>query len=507
VSCQVRYNCLEMKTQVIHLDSHDDLISIRDRMEWAKTPRILLIWPKRGRVGVRPLDLALLCRHAESLGAEMGLVTRDGEIRAAAHELGISYFSTSTAAQKKQWLERSPVRVQRRFPRQDLRVLRQDLPGVDFLPLNGNPAFRVLVFALGVLAVLVVMLVLIPSADVRLTLPEQKQSLDLSVSAEQGVEKVQMSGSVPARMLKLVVEGKASALGTGKATIPDKTATGECLLTNLTDKVVSVPAGTVLLSATTPPVSFVTDNRVDVPPKSTKKSVSVPVRARAAGLSGNLQAGAINSFEGQLGLSVVVLNPAPTSGGGDITMDVPTDQDRESLRKRLLADLEREARQRFQSQVKTGDVLLPSTFVRVNVLEETFSPPPDQAATKLTLSMRVEFGMAYAAFADLQELAGRVMDASLPAGFVPVSGRIALQDISPLVDGRGIVRWQVHAERNVRPSLDAGQVISIVQGKTARRADSLLRDTYGLNQSPEIHIRPFWWPWLPLIPIRIAVTS
>src|SRR5512133_2833306 len=117
-----------MKTQVIHLDTHDDLISIRDRMEWAKTPRILLVWPKRGRVGVRPLDLTLLRRHAESLGAEMGIVTRNGELRAAARELGISFFSTTSAAQKKKWLESSPARVQRRFQRPDLRALRQELP-------------------------------------------------------------------------------------------------------------------------------------------------------------------------------------------------------------------------------------------------------------------------------------------------------------------------------------------------------------------------------------------
>jgi len=81
-----------MKTQVIHLDPHDDLISIRDRMAWAKTPRILLVWPKRGHVGVRPLDLTLLRRHAEALGAELGIVTRNGEIRAAARELGIPFF-------------------------------------------------------------------------------------------------------------------------------------------------------------------------------------------------------------------------------------------------------------------------------------------------------------------------------------------------------------------------------------------------------------------------------
>jgi hypothetical protein len=496
-----------MKTQVIHLDPHDDLISIRDRMAWAKTPRILLVWPKRGRVGVRPLDLTLLRRHAEALGAEMGIVTRDGEIRAAARELGISLFLTAAAAQKKQWLERSPAHITRRFPRQNFRAARRELPGTDLFPFNTIPAFRVSVFALGVLAVLVFMLVFIPSADVRITLPAQKQSLDISVSAAPGVEKVQISGTVPARTLTLIVDGKASALGTGKATIPDKISTGECLLANLTEKVVSVPAGTILLASTNPPVSFVTDKLVDVPAKKAKKSVSVPVHALVAGSNGNLPAGVLNGFEGQLGLSLTVFNPAPTSGGSDATVDVPTVQDRESLKKRLLSELERDARNRFSTQIKADDVLLLPTLTRLNVVEETFSPSSGQAATKLSLTMQVEYSIAYVAFADLQELAGRVLDASLPAGFVPAAGSITLQEISPLIAGQGIVRWQMRAERSVRPYIDSGQVISIVLGKTARRAGSLLTETYGLAQSPEIRIRPFWWPWLPFIPIRIAVTS
>jgi len=496
-----------MKTQVIHLDPHDDLISIRDRMAWAKTPRILLVWPKRGHVGVRPLDLTLLRRHAEALGAELGIVTRNGEIRAAARELGISLFLTSAAAQKKQWLERSSAHIMRRFPRRNLRAVQQRLPGAELFPVDGKPAYRVSVFALGVLAVLVVMLVFIPSADVRISLPEQKQSLDISVSAVPGLEKVQISGTVPARRLTLTVDGKASALSTGKATVPDQTATGVCLLTNLTDKVVSVPSGTVLLASTNPPVSFLTDTQVDVPAKKAKKSASVPVHAQAAGSKGNLPAGMINSFGGQLGLSLVVLNPTPTSGGNDTIVDVPTDQDRESLKNRLLADLERDAHNRFPGQITTNDVLLPSTFTRLSVVEETFSPPSGQAGTKLSLTMRVEYGIAYAAFTDLQELAGRVLNASLPAGFAPVSGSIRLQEVSPLIEGQGIVRWQMRAERSVRPPLDSGQVISMVLGKTARRAGGLLTETYGLAQSPEIQIRPFWWPWLPFIPIRIAVTS
>ena len=46
-----------MKTQIITLESHDDLISVRDKLSWAKTPRILLVWPKYEDVTLRLLDL------------------------------------------------------------------------------------------------------------------------------------------------------------------------------------------------------------------------------------------------------------------------------------------------------------------------------------------------------------------------------------------------------------------------------------------------------------------
>jgi hypothetical protein len=49
-----------MKTQLLALESHDDLISVKDKMSWAKTPRILLIWPKGEQVELRPLDLKML---------------------------------------------------------------------------------------------------------------------------------------------------------------------------------------------------------------------------------------------------------------------------------------------------------------------------------------------------------------------------------------------------------------------------------------------------------------
>ena len=92
-----------MKTQIITLESHDDLISVRDRMSWAKTPRILLVWPKFEKVTLRQVDLKILQRHAASLGAQLGIVSRVRRVRADAQALRIPVFTSTGEAQRVSW--------------------------------------------------------------------------------------------------------------------------------------------------------------------------------------------------------------------------------------------------------------------------------------------------------------------------------------------------------------------------------------------------------------------
>src|SRR5512146_659272 len=143
-----------MTTQIITLESHDDLISVRDRTSWAKTPRSLLVWPKYEKVTLRQVDLKVLQRHAASLGAQLGLVTRRRRVRVEAEALHIPVFESTGQAQKVAWP--SPRR-RRRFawhpPRKDLREQRDQL-SVTEEPWRAHPLVRVLSFIVGVLAVL-----------------------------------------------------------------------------------------------------------------------------------------------------------------------------------------------------------------------------------------------------------------------------------------------------------------------------------------------------------------
>jgi hypothetical protein len=89
-----------VKTKIITLESHDDLISVRDKLSWAKTPRILLVWPKYEKVTLRLLDLKVLQRHADSLGAQLGLVTRRANVRRDAEVIGNARFHFDSVGSK-----------------------------------------------------------------------------------------------------------------------------------------------------------------------------------------------------------------------------------------------------------------------------------------------------------------------------------------------------------------------------------------------------------------------
>ena len=203
-----------MKTQIITLESHDDLISVRDRMSWAKTPRILLVWPKYEKVTLRQVDLKVLQRHASSLGAQLGLVTRARRVRADAEALRIPVFESTGQAQRLAWPKPRRRKWIQRPPRKDLRETREQV----FVKEEGwriHPAARVGAFLLGVSSVLVLVALFIPRAQVTLHPQSKMQSLVLPVIAGPSVESVFITGSIPAHEKRVIVEGTQNVVVTG----------------------------------------------------------------------------------------------------------------------------------------------------------------------------------------------------------------------------------------------------------------------------------------------------
>jgi hypothetical protein len=494
-----------MKTQIITLESHDDLISVRDRMSWAKTPRILLVWPKYEKVALRQVDLKVLQRHALALGAQLGLVTRARRVRQDAEALRIPVFESTGQAQRVAWPKPRRRRWPRRAPRKDLREKQEQALAGQEEAWRGHPAVRVGAFLVGVLSVLTLVALFIPRAEVRLHPETRTQSVVLPVTASPSVESVFITGSIPAREKRVIVEGTQTTSVTGEGITPQSRAKGNVIFRNLTQRAVSVPEGTVVRTADD--IRFVTTAGSEVE-AGIGKMLGLPVEAAEAGLSGNVEAEVIAIVEGRLGLSLSVTNPEAVKGGRETPSVQASDRDRQRVKNQLLKDLERTARLQLEKEMGKGDALFEDTFTVSQVLSETYDPPAGAAGTSLTLTMQVEFSALYASAADLTELAALALNASLPQGFSAPSQALALEPVTePRANDDDSLRWTVRAERRIFRQISNAQVTSMIQGLRSGRAQSLLAQNLSLEAAPEVNLSPSWWPWVPIVPFRIAVVT
>jgi hypothetical protein len=496
-----------MKTTILHLDPHDDLISIRDKMAWAKTPRILLVTPRKSRTNLRPVDLTLLERQARQQGAQLGLVTRQTDLREAARQEGVSVFASIPESQRGTW-SAPPLTVTRRAPRHALYAWRSAArpPAPAWLE---NALVRLAIFSAGVLAVLAVIALFIPSATIRLQPQSVQQVITLDVSAAPQNRVIGLGGTIPARTLILTLEGTRAIKIAAQTELPDTAATGSALFTNLTDAPVNIPAGAVISSLGELPVRF----EVTAPgtlEAGTRATLVLPVRALQAGSVGNLPAGALRAIVGNLGLSASVTNPEATSGGTDKVVAYPGEGARLRLYALLESALRADALEQAQTLLAEGDLLLPHTLRLERTLSEAYIPAPGEPGETLTLSVRLEYRVEYAAESDLRELARLALDANLAgAAYQPVAASLQLEMLEPPQgeSAGGATRWKMVARREVRAVLNAFEAVQRVLGASPAEAESRLLQSFSLEKPPSIEISPAWWGRLPLIPLRIQVET
>jgi len=497
-----------MKTQVIQLDAHDDVISVRDKMSWAKTPRLLLVFPRRGRILARTVDLRLLQRHAASLGAQLAIVTRSAEVGAAARELKIPVFDTSATAQRRPWPQKEAARtVNPRTPHPDLRQRLQDVKDIEGRWRN-LPAVRLGFFTLAVLSVLILLLLFVPSARIKLSPRLQTQSLSMPVTASPDTVEVNLvAGSLPSQTISVVVEGSDTIPASGSALLPDQPARGLIRFRNLTTSVVGIPAGTIVQTTASPAVQFATT--VDgVVAAGVGKTVDLPVQALETGSASNLPADQLIAIVGGLGTSLAVTNPDPAVGGTDRSTPVATAGDRLRLHDALLARLKQQALTQIPGSLAAGDVLFPDSLTIKQVLAETYIPGQGQPGDQVTLSMQFDFEAQYARGSDLQSLASAVMNADLPAGYLPASGPVEISIRKPPVTASGVTQLEIQAVRPLLAQIDSQQAAQLIQGLNIHAASQKLFTLLPLAGKPEIHLFPSWWPWLPWLSFRImAITN
>ena len=487
-------------------------------MGWIQTGRVVLVWPARSRgpdrggpsgsgsVLNRRLDLVLLSRQSRSLGGQLALVTADPDVRDNARQLGISTFRSVREAQENRWnrpsRRRSPGLISGHPPARRL----EDIPRPEVAHSQLAPALRIAVFALGAIAVFSIAAVLFPSAEVRLTPQMEQQQITFAVTASQAAGRINLSGILPMRTTRTIVEGRSSIPTTGTIQFPTQPAKGAVTFTNLTDQAVEIPRGTIVsnLEGT---VQLATDRDARLAP-GPATTVDVPVTATLPGTDSNLTTGKVQAVEGDLGVFLSVTNLGPLTRGEDEPSPAANLRDREQLRQDLIATLEQTATDEIRRSLEAGDIILDAAPELANILEESYTPSANQPASELSLNLRLEYQTFLVTGADLTDLAEAVLEANLPEGYQSMPGTLEIEHLTEVRFGDpSTATWRLRANRMIRATPDLETAITLIQGQTPARAVQRLLESESVRISspPQVLLSPSWWPLVPFLPFRITL--
>ncbi|MBN1287715.1 MAG: hypothetical protein JXB47_20110 [Anaerolineae bacterium] len=510
-----------MKEQVIQLEKHDDVVSVRDRLNLLPAGRVLLVFPRKGQILQRRLDLVLVQREAVRMNTRIGLVTDDFTVIQHADELNIPVFYTVRESRRsRRWASQKPVEVfgGRSDRPAHMPSAAKVIAGSQKEPLLIPPEFvavrRVLswlIFGVVVTVLLFGLYVILPGARVRLKPASDQVTVTAPIIADPELAALNLNDrAIPARVIGVEVEWSTTIPTTGQVETPNAKATGEVVFSNLLAEAVTVPVGTVVRTSAAEPIRFATTEEVVVP-AGIASTVAAPVEAldEFTGPVGNVGEGLINRVEGPLSVQLAVTNPARTRGGGVALAAAVAKDDYERLRSTLLQQLQ----QRAYAEMLASEYLVgPADFVSVEslaivlVLDETYSEYIGEPAETLSLDMRVVVQgvvinepqarqVAYAALADRVGPNSRILDDTLTFMRGDELGVDDDRRVTFLMTATGEVATEIGPER----------VRSLVTGQPADRAAAALGAAYPLAGEPALELWPDWFGRLPLLPFRIEV--
>jgi hypothetical protein len=369
---------------IINLHDDDDIISIRDRLDWNDDKQVLLKLPDAGHVLDDGMDLVKLRRYADERRLEVGLVTQDKQLARQARALGLPAFRSAAEGRRNR---REWWRGRRRSERVGLpttggdRLARWRLQPDDSIVEEPVQPLTVRHWLLRYLAILLffaagAFLVIgfayvVPEATITL----RPEVIPVTVSQEviadpQAIVVDYREGTMPARLTEVTQSWQAEIETSGSALVPVAPAHGQVVLVNLTDEAVTIPEGTSLTTEsglrfqTIAPVTMI---------GVVSSTAEIDIVALELGPQGNVAVGEVNQIEGELEGQLEVTNPAPMSGGEVRAVPAVAEQDLERLRSQTLQFLQAVALSELEAGLTEREFLARQSLRVKEIHYELFS--------------------------------------------------------------------------------------------------------------------------------------
>lgn len=491
-----------MKTHVINLQRYDDIHSISDQLKWVKSDRVLIVMPTaQGAFGSR-LDLIRLKRMAFSRVVTLGIVTISKTVRDVANELLIPVFSSQFESRRKPWrddnqsvISRLPVSNRKRTfqPFRERRIKNTDH--------SLNPWIRLIVFITGLASVAVLLLILLPRAEIILHPKERVQMLDISLNASSEYASAGVTGNIPLHSKVEVVQVLASSQISSQRTTGGTPATGDVEVRNLSQAEIDIPANSRILIDGYPDHHLITLEKRSLLPGQDSPA-TLKVKCEPPGSACNINAGTSLRFIGNLVDQVDVELVVPLTGGKDQDLKSPDESDWEKLREQLILQAKEQLISSFESDEIEGIFILNDEFLPIEINQLTDGSITSDAASRITLGLEIKFEVLYVLRKDVKEIAQAALAAILQEGWESRPGTLYWEPLIQTDEHDGIFTFKIRAAQLIHKVVDEATVAKGIAGKPRADANHILEASLDLRQAPQIKMPGIFF-WLPLLPSNI----
>ena len=499
-----------MAIQVVYLDPEDDIVSIRDRLNWVREAQVALVLPPKSDILTEYLDLALLRRWADDLRLEVGLVTADDRVTGQAKALGFPVFSSvrATLGSRRGWWRgrrrRERVGQPTRIDPDDRREVQRRTALRPVWQVWGLRYMAVLFYVVTLAVLFVAAVYTIPGAT--FTLRPEVETIEVKRQIVADPELEAMTGSdssVPGRVLSSVQEWRAEVATTGVTEVDDAPARGQVVFVNLLDQPVTVPAGTRVSTSAANRAVFQTLAGIEVP-GVVGASVTTEIVAVDPGPAGNVEINLINRIEGPLALQLEVRNLAPMAGGGARAEAAVNEADGQRLRSQVMQQLQVRALADMEGQLTGREFLAKDSLRLVRVLHETYSAFPGEQAETLELEIRAELQATAVDEAQAVAAVYRALSLAVQPGFVLMPDSLDIRSGQVQgVDNQGRVTFDMVGSGQVAADLQVDELLAQVAGQKRSVALTYLSEQLPLRDYPELYVWPDWFGRVPYLPVRI----
>ncbi len=497
-----------MKTEIIRINQFDNISSIRDKLKWVKSPRVLVYFPDRINDSFSQVDLQILVRQAQRQGTQLALVSRSVILKERAEGLCLPIFNSTEDAYRQRWRvikrkQTSPA--DNEATKKSIGELREQL----IVHRSGDEihqVIRLFAFLAGIASVITLVWFFIPRVEVIFDSDRQVQNYKMILQGKMSESGFEFVGVIPVHETVILVNSTDQRETSGMVSLPNTKATGEVILTNLTDQTVEIPKGTIISTLSDPPVKYSTSYD-EVVEAGAGKTKAVMVEALEAGLSGNIQAGEIRVVQGKAGLLVAAHNETDFYGGVDAQVAAPSISDFDMLEQKILKTMALDAEEMTKNAMETGQLMLPGSIHLKQVIITNAFPSIGEPGDTLEMEIQAEYIAWYVEQEEMTSLGQMAMDALLPKEFRAADPSVSIE-ISPApLQQNNLLTWQIQMTRIIEKDLQQAEIVHLISGRNPEIAAHLLQEKYLLASVPEIFLTPNWWRVLPFLSFQYKLVG